>query len=107
MILLYFTVFIVRKYILTVIENLIFCINAKINSREFRCISSTAKINSAKMQKFRGFSNPRNFLPAQISDNKVSEIRRCDIDFKESYKAFYRKEQNRRLPMATGYLFQN
>ena len=33
---------------------------------------STAKFNSAKMQKFRGFCELQNFLLAKISDNKVN-----------------------------------
>ena len=33
---------------------------------------STAKFNSAKMQKFHDFCEPQNFLLAKISDNKVN-----------------------------------
>ena len=55
-------------------EKLNFHSTAKLNPREICSNTWTAKFNAAKMQKFRGFYEPQNFLPAKISDDKVVEL---------------------------------
>ena len=47
------------------------CSSAKVYSREISLDGPTAKVFSREMQKFRGFFNPRKFLPAKVSDLKV------------------------------------
>ena len=53
-------------------ENLNFHSTTKLNSCEICSNPRTAKFNSAKMKKFRGFCVPQDFLTAKISDNKVN-----------------------------------
>ena len=45
---------------------------AKINSLEIFAFAQPRKLIPAKMQKFRGFFIPRNFVPAKISSIKVN-----------------------------------
>jgi len=48
-----------------------FCHPQKFNSREIYQTCPTAKFDFAEMKKFRGFWQPRNFLTAKVSDNKI------------------------------------
>ena len=45
---------------------------AKFNTRETYLVGATAKFNTRETQKFRGFLEPRNLVPAKFSTFKVS-----------------------------------
>ena len=49
----------------------------KFNTRENYLEGATAKFNTREIQKFRGFFEPRNLVPAKFSTFKVPTVIKC------------------------------
>ena len=54
-------------------------VTAKFNTRETYLEGATAKFNTRETQKFRGFLEPRNLVPAKFSTFKVIHVSQHNI----------------------------